>query len=327
MAIKDKAPSLIPGVNVNLTCLNTKCVDIPSYMALARFADDKADVVVGDICSGASVAAAGVASARKLPLISPSSTSPALSQIDYFFRTVPSDRYQGVAAAELVYRDGGRNAGLVYEDSPYGYGLAFNFIAGFTKRGGSVPVVYQFKTGQGDPKAAVAKLKAGIKDSKLDSVFISTNNLTFVAELLVQAQAAGLSSLKFYGGDSLADVTVLERIGKRPSTVANLVTTSPSFGSDAFIQQFRNFTNDKQPYSYQASHAYDAMVALMRAFKAAAAPKDGPAIKAALQQQKFEGVSGPIEFDKYGDLVPQNKTYVYSRFDVPTASVRMKGFV
>jgi hypothetical protein len=32
-----------------------------------------------------------------------------------------------------VYREGGRNAGLVYEDSPYGYGLAFNFIAGFTK--------------------------------------------------------------------------------------------------------------------------------------------------------------------------------------------------
>lgn len=44
-----------------------------------------------------------------------------------------------------------------------------------------MPVVYQFKTGQGDPKAAVAKLKAGIKDFKLDSIFISTNNLTFVA--------------------------------------------------------------------------------------------------------------------------------------------------
>jgi len=87
----------------------------------------------------------------------------------------------------------------------------------------------------------------------------------------------------------LTDVTLLERIGKRPSSVASLTLTSPSFGSDAFKQQYRNFTSNKQPYSYQAAHAYDAMVALMRAFQAAAAPKDGPAIKAALQLQKFEG--------------------------------------
>jgi ABC-type branched-subunit amino acid transport system substrate-binding protein len=113
--------------------------------------------------------------------------------------------------------------------------------------------------------------------------------LLFLAELLVQAQGGGLSSLKFFGGDSLTDVTLLERIGKRPSTVASLTLTSPSFGSDAFKQQYRNFTSNKQPYGYQAGHAYDAMVALMRAFQAAAAPKDGPAIKAALQLQKFEG--------------------------------------
>jgi ABC-type branched-subunit amino acid transport system substrate-binding protein len=48
---------------------------------------------------------------------------------------VPSDRYQGVAAANLVYRNGSRNVGLVYEDAAYGYGLAFNFIAGFTNGG------------------------------------------------------------------------------------------------------------------------------------------------------------------------------------------------
>lgn len=122
--------------------------------------------MIGEVCSGASVAAAGVANSRKVPIISPSSTSPTLSQTDFFFRTVPSgaagwrstpnrlvsllrqrptllpppaaaraaDRYQGVAAANLVWANGGRNAALIYEDSSYGYGLAFNFIAGFTKR-------------------------------------------------------------------------------------------------------------------------------------------------------------------------------------------------
>jgi hypothetical protein len=46
---------------------------------------------------------------------------------------VPSDRFQGVTAANLVRSSGANTTAVVYEDSAYGYGLAFNFIAGFTK--------------------------------------------------------------------------------------------------------------------------------------------------------------------------------------------------
>jgi hypothetical protein len=46
---------------------------------------------------------------------------------------VPSDRFQGVTAATLVRSSGINTTAVVYEDSAYGYGLAFNFIAGFTK--------------------------------------------------------------------------------------------------------------------------------------------------------------------------------------------------
>jgi hypothetical protein len=48
--------------------------------------------VIGEICSAASVAAGGVANEFKIPLISPASSSPQLTGIDYFYRTVPSDR-------------------------------------------------------------------------------------------------------------------------------------------------------------------------------------------------------------------------------------------
>jgi hypothetical protein len=47
---------------------------------------------------------------------------------------VPSDRFQGVAAANLIYGNKAKSTGLVYEDDAYGYGLAFNFIAGYTAR-------------------------------------------------------------------------------------------------------------------------------------------------------------------------------------------------
>lgn len=47
--------------------------------------------------------------------------------------------------------------------------------------GGTVPVVYQFKAGQGDSKAAVAQIKQGMQGEKVNGVFISTSNLTFAA--------------------------------------------------------------------------------------------------------------------------------------------------
>jgi hypothetical protein len=46
---------------------------------------------------------------------------------------VVTNRFQGQAAARLLIGKGYRNVAMVYEDSAYGYGLAFNFIAAFTK--------------------------------------------------------------------------------------------------------------------------------------------------------------------------------------------------
>lgn len=326
MAITELAPKVVPDLNINLTCFNSRCSDIPAYAAVTKFADEGAVGVIGEICSRATVAAAGVASMRKIPVISPASTSPSLSQIDYFFRTVPSDRYQGVAAANLVHKAGVRNVAIVYEDSAYGFGLAFNFIAGFTKDGGNVPVVYTFKATQGKPKDAVAKIKAGLSQYKLDGVFISTNNLTFAADFLVEAKAARLDNLKYFGGDAIADYTLILNLKGRPSVLPNLTVTSVAPGSPEFVARFKKFTN-QSAYSAFAAHAYDAMDALLRAYKAAAPPKNGTMIIQQLGKQKFAGVGGQVEFDQYGDAVPDNKTYAYLNWNTTTGSVIFRGFI
>ena len=62
--------------------------------------------VVGPICSSDAVAAAGVAALVQVPLISPAASSPQLSNLPYFFRTVPSDRCvgQGPGGADCTLR-------------------------------------------------------------------------------------------------------------------------------------------------------------------------------------------------------------------------------
>ena len=51
--------------------------------------------VIGDLCSGASLAALPYANAANMPMVSPSASSPLLSiPQDYFFRTCPNDNFQ-----------------------------------------------------------------------------------------------------------------------------------------------------------------------------------------------------------------------------------------
>lgn len=112
----------------------------------------------------------------------------------------------------------------------------------------------------------------------------------YFADFLVAAKAANLS-LPIFGGDALADYMLYEKLRGRPSLIGKLTTTSVSPGSKDYVRAFTNFTGGDAKTSYQAyaAHAYDAVAALLRAYKAAAAPKDGPAVKAALGKLDFPG--------------------------------------
>jgi hypothetical protein len=44
LAVLEEAPTLLPDHNINVTCVNTKCADIPSHRAMEGFVKDKAGV-------------------------------------------------------------------------------------------------------------------------------------------------------------------------------------------------------------------------------------------------------------------------------------------
>jgi hypothetical protein len=73
-------------------------------------------------------------------------------------------------------------------------GLAFNFIASFTRDGGVVPVVETFKKGAGDPKAAVAKMVAAkaAPANPIQAVGVATNNITYFTGVLELTHLLGL---------------------------------------------------------------------------------------------------------------------------------------
>ena len=107
---------------------------------------ERVHALVGPLGSDIVLAVAeGVAADAQIPIISPSATSPSITEADdngYLFRTALSDTAQGaVLANNLVEADGVNNVGVVYINNAYGAGLSGVFEANFD--GTTTPVSYE----------------------------------------------------------------------------------------------------------------------------------------------------------------------------------------
>src|SRR5467141_4017598 len=104
------------------------------------------NAIVGAQFSGGTIASIGIAKAAGVPMVSPSATSPALSNLTlsggYFFRTAPWDALQGVVAANYLYTNLSsptiRYINLIGRDDSYGRGLVGVINTKFTALGGHV---------------------------------------------------------------------------------------------------------------------------------------------------------------------------------------------
>ncbi|MFP3345116.1 ABC transporter substrate-binding protein, partial [Halomonas sp. SIMBA_159] len=85
---------------------------------------DQVAGIVGALCSGAAIAAANsVAIPADVVMISPSATSPEITNLDdndTFFRVAPSDAYQGQVLADYVLDNGFDRVALTYINNDYG---------------------------------------------------------------------------------------------------------------------------------------------------------------------------------------------------------------
>ena len=91
--------------------------------------------------SGNSRAAAPKAQSAKIPLISPSGTDPAVTQVgEYIFRACFVDAFQGEVMAKFAVNTlKAKKAAILFDfNSPYGRGLTDYFELSFSKLGGQI---------------------------------------------------------------------------------------------------------------------------------------------------------------------------------------------
>ena len=130
------------------------------------------DAVIGAASSGVSLTFIDKVTGAGVIHFSPANTSPAFTTYDdngLYFRTAPSDLFQGAVLAEVAANDGSTKPAVLALQDAYGEGLANAFTSNFTNAGGSLaldPVIY-------DPQAASFEAEVGkVAASKPDAVVL-----------------------------------------------------------------------------------------------------------------------------------------------------------
>lgn len=155
---------LLGGKKVTSVRADSTCVDAAAASAAAErlITSDKVSAIMGADCSGVTIAVLqNVAKPNGIVMISPSATSPALTDIEdkgYFFRTSPSDARQGQVLAKVMLNRGVQSAALTYTNNDYGKGLAESIKQNFESMGGKITISVAHEDGKGDYSAEVAAL-------------------------------------------------------------------------------------------------------------------------------------------------------------------------
>jgi branched-chain amino acid transport system substrate-binding protein len=154
--------------------------------------------VLGDIPSSNSLAAAPICQAAGVPMITPSSTNPKVTQTgDYIFRVCFIDDFQGTVMAKFAYEHKNvRNAAILRDvRSDYSVGLADYFIATFTQLGGKIVADQSYSRGDTEFRPQLTALKG----AKPEAIFVP-GYYNDVGLIVRQARELGIEE-PLLGGD------------------------------------------------------------------------------------------------------------------------------
>src|SRR5690606_12392495 len=118
----------IDGKKLETVVIDDGCEPKQGPVAANRVVNDEIGFVVGHVCSGATIAAADVYNNEGVVMVTPSATSPALTDgknYEFIFRTIGRDDQQGPAAAKFVLEKiKPKTVAVLHDKQSYGQGIA-----------------------------------------------------------------------------------------------------------------------------------------------------------------------------------------------------------
>ncbi|MCA9865767.1 MAG: branched-chain amino acid ABC transporter substrate-binding protein [Anaerolineae bacterium] len=272
--------------------------------------------IVGAIatsCSGAGVPMAQIISDAGYVMISPSNTSPALTDPAQAFkpgylRTAHNDLIQGAAMADYAYDVlGVTKAAAIHDGDPYTEGLAKAFSDAFEAKGGEMVAFEAEAADATNVEPLLTTVAAAGPEFLYYPVFIPLGSLiTNTAKNI-----SGLEDVYLAAADGVQSPSFLENT---VDTSEGMFVSGPdlafsnTFYQDEFLPMYMEMFGTEPTAPFHA-HAYDATMMLLNAIETVAQQDaDGnlligrQALRDALYATSgYEGITGTLTCDEFGD--------------------------
>ncbi len=267
----------------------------PATVVRKLISSDGVVAVLGEVASSRSLEAAPICQENKIPMISPSSTNPKVTETgDYIFRVCFIDPFQGTVMANFALNTLHLKNVAVLTDvkSDYSLGLAKFFKEGFAASGGKIIAEENYSGGDKDFNAQLTAIKA----QNPEGIFVP-GYYTEVGLICLQAKQLGIT-VPIFGGDgwessALVPIGGAALEGDYFSTHFSPQDTTPTVQS--FVREFQAKYNETP--DAMAALGYDSAMILAAAIKTAGTT-DGAKVRDALAAEKnFLGVTGNITMD------------------------------
>ncbi|MEZ4814615.1 MAG: ABC transporter substrate-binding protein [Bdellovibrionota bacterium] len=258
---------------------------------------DKVVAILGEVASSRSMAMAPIAQQYKVPMITPASTNPKVTEMgDYVFRVCFIDPFQGTVMAKFAKDNLKAKKVAILRDvkSDYSMGLSEFFVQSFKAGGGTIIETQSYSSGDIDFKSQLTSIKA----KKPDAIFVP-GYYTEVGLIVRQAKELKMD-IPLLGGDGW-DSPKLYEIG---GEALNGNYFSNHYSSDDqnplvqdFISKYKAANGGEVPDT-MAVLGYDALYVLVDSMKRAKS-LNGPDLRDAIASTKnFQAVTGNITLDE-----------------------------
>jgi branched-chain amino acid transport system substrate-binding protein len=305
----------LAGLNISLIYEDDQLDPKTGVSAFRKLVEvNRVSAVIGPLTSSVALAIAPVANEKKIVLLSPSASSPSITEAgDYIFRNVASDEFESRVMAQYAYDSLKlRKIGIIHINNDFGVGYRDFFTKYFRDKGGEISATEVYEQGSSDFRTQLTKLKA----SSAEAIYVI--GYKEMGKVLRQAQELGIDA-QFLSYSAIEDPDIISQAG---NSADGVIYSRQSFDPNdpagivrKFSTSFRKVYN-RSPDAY-AALSYDSIMIMANAIANGGPTSEG--IKRALYDtQDFPGVTGKTSFDTNGDVTKsisikqiQNGTFHY----------------
>ncbi len=267
----------------------------PATIVRKLISQDNVVAILGEVASSKSLEAAPICQQNKIPMISPASTNPKVTEVgDYIFRICFIDPFQGTVVSKFARGRGWKKIAVLTDvKQDYSVGLAEFFVKDILANGGEIVREQKYSTGDKDFKPQLTSIKA----AQPDAIFVPG----YYGEVSLIAKQAKLLGIKvpLLGGDGWVGDSLLKVAGK--SLDGSFF--SSHFSASDKSEKVQNFVKKFQAKYGEipddmAALGYDSAMILADAIRRAGTTESAKLRDAIAATKGFDAITGTITLDE-----------------------------